>query len=304
MSAESPPIIEIMGGSGLKKLEVNRKNVFEGLQAQVASASGISEQNQQWQVIRKKQEAAPKTVFIGAVLAEFIGTFVLIYAGQGIGTTSPSPLEAAFAISLTLMVLIAAFAHISQAHFNPALTLALVYNGTTDAVTGIVYVITQVAAAVAATAMIDFHGLTLAEPPALADGIEPWSGLVAEFIFTFLLITVIIESAFEGHGGPVAPLYCGLTVGATIIWGGAISGGVQNPVAYLGPAIVTGIWRSYGWIYVVGTMAGGLAASVLHVHLWYLYKTDDTGTDDGSVTAEQLALLRALTSSHRGRRTL
>src|ERR1041385_1157337 len=196
-------------------------------------------------------------------IAEFIGTFFLVLTigctVVGAGATVIAPL----AIGAALMVMVFAGGHISGAHYNPAVTLAVLIRGKVKPGDAVPYIIAQVAgAAVAALVVAKCLRAGVAVTP-----MAPHVGtaLLAEFLFTFALVYVVLNAATaEGTSGNS---FYGLAIGMTAMTGafavGDISGGAFNPAVALGICIL-GIsdWANI-WIYLLADFAAAVVAAVI-----------------------------------------
>ena len=196
-------------------------------------------------------------------IAEFIGTFFLVLTigctvvGAGTGVIAP------LAIGAALMVMVYAGGHISGAHYNPAVTVGILIRGKLQPADVVPYWIAQFAgAAVAALLVSKFFRAGAAVTP-MVPHIGP--ALVAEFLFTFALVYVVLNAATaEGTSGNS---FYGLAIGMTVMTGafavGDISGGAFNPAVALGICIL-GI-SSWGniWIYLLANFAAGVVAAVV-----------------------------------------
>lgn len=111
------------------------------------------------------------------------------------------------------------------------------------------------------------HALLQATPPvhALAEGVGPVQGVVAETVFTFSLLFVIYATILDPRKllPGAGPLLTGLLVGANSIAGAALSGASMNPARSFGPAVATGVWTHH-WVYWVGPLAGGPLAVLVY----------------------------------------
>jgi aquaporin Z len=193
-------------------------------------------------------------------IAELIGTFFLVLTigcsviGNGAGAFAP------LAIGSALMVMIFAGGHISGGHFNPAVTLGVWLRGRCEAKDVAPYMISQiVGAALAAFAVKLLKGETAVMP--LQPAIVP--ALLAEFLFTFALVYVVLNTATAK--GTSGNSFYGLAIGFTVMVGafsvGNISGGAFNPAVAVGISIMgLSSWANI-WIYLLADFAGGLAAS-------------------------------------------
>lgn len=189
---------------------------------------------------------------------EFIGTFFLVFV-IGMAVRSGAAL-APLAIGATLMVMIFAGGHVSGAHFNPAITLAVWMRGKCDTKDVLPYVVAQLAAAtVAALIVVSIHG-----KPLLAGSHAVGASLVVEFLFTFALAWVILNVATAK--GTVGNSFYGLAIGFTVLAGaisvGGVSGGAFNPAVGLGVVIMGLEKLSQLGVYLAADLAGGAAAAL------------------------------------------
>ena len=196
-------------------------------------------------------------------IAEFIGTFFLVLTigctGIGAGASVIAPL----AIGAALMVMVFAGGHISGAHYNPAVTLGVLIRGKVKAADVVPYMVAQLAAAaIAALVVSKFLRAGIVATP-IVPKIGP--ALLAEFLFTFALVYVVLNAATaEGTSGNS---FYGLAIGMTVMTGafavGDISGGAFNPAVALGISVL-GIssWNNI-WIYLLADFAAAVVAAVV-----------------------------------------
>jgi len=195
-------------------------------------------------------------------IAEFIGTFFLVFTigctviGAGSGVIAP------LAIGAALMVMVYAGGHISGAHYNPAITIGIVIRGKLNVGDVVPYIIAQLAGAGLAAVLVKFLRTGVAVT-AMTPKIGP--ALLVEFLFTFALVYVVLNAATaEGTSGNS---FYGLAIGMTVMTGafavGDISGGAFNPAVALGISIM-GIssWPNI-WIYLVANFAAGIVAAIV-----------------------------------------
>ena len=195
------------------------------------------------------------------LVVEFIGTFflVLTIGCVVLNPDSAGPL-APVAIGSVLMVMIFAGGHISGAHYNPAVTLAVWMRGkcTTNELIG--YIPSQVAGAVAAALIVLFLKKSPTASPATPDMAR---ALLAEFLFTFALCYVVLNVATAK--GTSGNSFYGLAIGFTVLAGafavGPISGGVFNPAVAVGITVMGLSSLANIWLYLVANFAGGAAAA-------------------------------------------
>ena len=205
-----------------------------------------------------------------ALTAEFVGTFALIFIGAGAGAIGVGGLVGvALAHGLVLMAVAAAYGPISGAHINPAVTIALWAGRQIKAAEAVGYIVVQLLGGIVGAMVLRFVlggtssglGATV-----LSSGVSPTQGLVVEAVLTFLLVNTIYNTAVSGKAGNLAPAAIGLTLAFCILMGGPLTGGSVNPARTLGPAIVTGNYADL-WVYLVGPVIGGLAATLLYDRL-------------------------------------
>ena len=195
------------------------------------------------------------------LLAEFLGVFFLCLFGIGAIMNSVDITGVALAHGLAIFVAICAFAHISGAHFNPAVTIALAASKRIAPVDAVAYIVAQLIGAAAAAAVLKSAFGTLGGVPALADGISSSTGILIELVATFILMIVIMGVAVDSRGtfSMVAGLPIGMAIVGDIFFAGPATGAAMNPARWFGPALVNGDMGS-ALIYLVGPIVGALAA--------------------------------------------
>lgn len=199
-------------------------------------------------------------------LTETIGTFFLVLT-VGLTVMGGSPM-APLAIGCSLMIMVYMGGHISGGHYNPAVTLAVAMRGKLPMKQVVPYWICQVVGAVlAALAAYVIMNRTFA--PAPSPGVTPVEALVVEFLYTFALCIVVLQTATSSktQGNSYYGLAIGFTVVVAAFAGGGISGGAFNPAVGTGPTIVNMILgggsMSALWLYLVGPLLGGAAAATV-----------------------------------------
>lgn len=217
-----------------------------------------------------------QTVIWKPTLAEFIGTFTLVFiGGAGVAAAGTQGVTAAaLSHGLILVALIYIFGPISGAHVNPAVTAGLLVGGHITLNLAFFYWIAQFAGGLAAALIV---GLALGDPgPTIGLLTNPagmLGAVVFEFILTFFLVTTIYQAALYAKAGNLAPIAIGFTLAACIFAGGIFTGASLNPARTLGPAIVDGRF-DYVLPYLFAIFLGGIAAGLFHHHI---LKPDDTG---------------------------
>ncbi|MGH7551117.1 MAG: MIP/aquaporin family protein [Gemmatimonadota bacterium] len=200
----------------------------------------------------------------GKLLTELIGTFFLVLT-IGLTVIVESPL-APLAIGSALMVMVYMGGHISGAHYNPAVTLAIWARGAMPAREVGPYWIAQLLGSfLAAVATWAITWETFA--PAPGDTATVLGAFLVEILFTLALGLVVLETATapETKGNSFYGLAIGFTVAVGAFAGGGISGGAFNPAVGLGPILFDGLAAggtlSNAWLYVVAPVLGGLIAA-------------------------------------------
>ncbi len=193
-------------------------------------------------------------------LCELIGTFFLVLTigctviGGVAGVIPP------LAIGSALMVMIFAGGHISGGHYNPAVTLGVWLRGRCDAKDVLPYMASQVLGAVLAALAVKYlrSGVEVA-----AANPDVGKALLAEFLFTFALVYVVLNVATAK--GTTGNSFYGLAIGFTVLTGafavGDISGGAFNPAVAVGISVLgLSSWMNL-WIFLVANFLGGAAAA-------------------------------------------
>src|SRR4051812_29708945 len=202
-------------------------------------------------------------------LVEFIGTFFLVFT---IGMTVMAPGAgnlAPIAIGCALMVMVYAGGHVSGAHFNPAVTLAVCLRGKCPAAEAVPYMGAQVVGAtVAAFAVKALKTGLVTKAAALGGAMSPelLPALLAEFLFTFALAWVVLNvaTAKGTSGNSFYGAAIGLTVTTRAYAVGGIWGGVFNPAVAVGVCLLGLIsWGSF-WIYLVACFAAAIVAALAY----------------------------------------
>lgn len=204
-------------------------------------------------------------------IAEFLGTFTLVFIGGLAGSVSSQAgtLVPALAHGLILVGIVYAYRHHSGAHVNPAVTAGLLVGGKIKLNRAIYYWIAQILGAVAAALVINLvapNGAAAAQTKGSLTDTALWTAVVLEFVLTFFLITAVYQAAVFGKAGNLAGVAIGLTLGASIVAGGALSGASLNPARTFGPALIAGD-LSYLLPYWVGMFAASIAAGLVHTQL-------------------------------------
>ena len=226
-------------------------------------------------------------------VAEFIGTFALIFVAMGsiVFIQSNLLVGVALANGLTIAIMASAVGHISGGHFNPAVTFAFLITRRIVPSLAVVYVLAQLAGAVlgalALRALFPSEANLDAGVPVVNETINAGQGVAIEALLTFFLVWVIFATAVDPGGAfkSIAGLAIGLTITFDILAAGPLTGAAMNPARALGPELVQGIWDDW-WVYLVGPAIGAAVAGLaydwlyLRAHRLPVVGTPASGVDE------------------------
>jgi len=227
-------------------------------------------------------------------IAEFVGTFALIFVGAGSilalttsfepAITSPASqgvyggltlVAVALAHGLVIAVMASAVGHISGGHFNPAVTLGFVVTRRIAGTLALVYWSMQFLGATAGALMLRWffsdhvRQLTNLGAPGIGGGIDHWQAFVIEIVLTFFLVWVIFATAVDPGGAfkSIAGLAIGLTITFDIFIGGPLTGAAMNPARAFGPELVSRHWDD-AWVWYLGPFVGAVIAALAYEWLY------------------------------------
>jgi aquaporin Z len=233
------------------------------------------------------------------LIAEFIGTFFLCFAGIAAILSTVAPVSSgigligvALAHVLALSVAVCCFGGISGAHFNPAVTIGFLSVGMISVGRAIAYIVIQVLGSVAGAAVcLVVYPLACTQATHLGIPLPPMDGvnlspnvtlnavLILEFVMTFLLMVAIFGTAVDSRGEVVkiGAFGIGLAVTFNILAGGPLTGASLNPARSLGPTLVyaahrgmddmmKAIWNLH-WVYWAAPIAGAVVGAHVYHYL-------------------------------------
>jgi aquaporin TIP len=217
---------------------------------------------------------------IRRAVAEFIGTFTLIFIGVGsiiaAGTIEDHALiGVALAHGLAIGIMVSALGHISGGHFNPAVTFGFLITKRIEPMLAGVYWVAQLAGAAVAALLLKAllpDAATSAVKlgvPATGGGVGAGAAFGLEAILTFFLVLVVFATAVDPRGTfkSIAGLAIGLTITIDILFGGPFTGAAMNPARAFGPQLVGSHWAN-AWVWYAGPLLGATVAALLYEFLY------------------------------------
>jgi MIP family channel proteins len=212
-------------------------------------------------------------------VAEFVGTFALVFVGGATIITSPlvqsqaTVLSVALAHGLILALLVSATMSISGGHLNPAVTTGFLVTRRIDPMMAIIHWIAQFLGAIIAAYMLKalmpsaVANATLLGGQRISADTSLLQAIGLEAIATFFLVFVVFGTAVDQRGPKLGGMAIGLTIAADILAIGPLTGGSMNPARSFGPAVVTHVFEGQT-AYWVGPILGGVVAALLYDRLF------------------------------------
>jgi len=215
------------------------------------------------------------------LIAEFVGTFALIFFGAGSicadqylhasGQGGLGLLGVAAAHGLAIGIMVTAIGHVSGGHLNPAVTIGFWVTKRLNTLRTALYWIAQLLGAAAAAYLLAaivpeavWRPVGLGTP-ALAPDFTRMHAMLLEGVMTFFLVFVVFATAEDSRGAfnKIAGFAIGLTITMGILVGGPFTGAAINPARAFGPALAAHYWTNHG-VYWVGPLLGGVLAGVIY----------------------------------------
>uniref|UniRef100_A0A1B6DUK6 Aquaporin n=1 Tax=Clastoptera arizonana TaxID=38151 RepID=A0A1B6DUK6_9HEMI len=216
------------------------------------------------------------------MIAEFLGTLLLVFIATGgctlWGNIPRTPAQVAFVNGFTVMALITALGHVSGCQINPAVSICFLISGHNTLIRTLLFIPVQLFGATVGSLIVKYvtpeylQGTlcTTSIHPALT----PFQGVLTEAIATFVLLLVVQATSDEERLlelGDKGPLAVGLAVTTDVLWSNEYTGASMNPARSSGPALASNTLEGL-WIYWVGPILGGIAATLLYM---YVFKTPE-----------------------------
>jgi aquaporin Z len=220
-----------------------------------------------------------------SLVAEFLGTFVLVLGGCGSAVLAASVdpggigfLGVALAFGLTVMIMAYAVGHVSGGHFNPAVTLGLIAGGRFEVKDAVPYIGSQVVGAVAAAGVLlaiasGLDGFDASANGFASNGYDDHSpngyslvaGFVSEVTLTAVFLVVIMGATRAGSPAGFAPIAIGLALTLIHLVSIPVTNTSVNPARSTGPAIIQAGWAlEQLWMFWVAPIVGAIIGGALY----------------------------------------
>ncbi len=221
---------------------------------------------------------------VDSLVAELVGTFLLVFIGGGAGVLAPSGtgmLIPALAHGLALFIIVSVGGGISGAHVNPAVTLSLASIGKFSWLRVPGYLVAQfIGAGLGALAVAGIYGTEASVAPTLAKGVGLGTGLLAEALGAGILVLAVVAAAADKRTSlpnGFAGLVIGLALAAAIFVVGPITGAGVNPALALSPYAVDSLFHHMQPLgvnqlaaYLAGPIVGGVIAAFLYRYMSHM----------------------------------
>ena len=220
-------------------------------------------------------------------LAEMFGTMVLVLMGCGVAVSLgcdpvaniPAVVGTALAFGLSVVAMAYTIGGVSGCHINPAITLGVLLSGRMDAKDAVMYMVFQVIGAFIGSALLfaltaNVDGLTGTGANDLQQGVSVIGGLLAEVVFTFVFVLVVLGATAKANGA--TNNLAGLAIGLALVLVHLVciryTGTSVNPARSIAPAVFQGgTALANVWIFIVGPFVGGALAALA----WKIIDTED-----------------------------
>ena len=220
-------------------------------------------------------------------LAEMFGTMVLVLMGCGVAVSLgcdpvaniPAVVGTALAFGLSVVAMAYTIGGISGCHINPAITLGVLLSGRIEAKDAVMYMVFQVIGAFIGSALLfaltaNVDGLSGTGANDLQAGVSVIGGLLAEVVFTFVFVLVVLGATARANGD--TNNLAGLAIGLALVLVHLVciryTGTSVNPARSIAPAVFQGgTALANVWIFIVGPFVGGALAALA----WKIIDTED-----------------------------
>ena len=215
-------------------------------------------------------------------LAEFIGTFWLVFGGCGSALLAAGfpdvgigLLGVSFAFGLTVLTIAYSLGHVSGAHLNPAVTIGLVVAGRHPAKEALSYIVAQILGGIFAAAVlyviVTGNGSAIGDFAANGYGdhspgnYNMTAALVTEFVMTFMFLIIIIGATDKRAPAGFAGIAIGLALTLIHLVSIPVTNTSVNPARSISQALFVGGWAlEQVWLFIVAPIAGAALAGVVY----------------------------------------
>ena len=202
-------------------------------------------------------------------VAEFIGTFVLVFfacgvAGQICDGSIPGLIGTALAFGLVIVAMAYSIGNISGCHINPAVSIAMLASKKMSAKDFCGYIVAQYLGATAGAGLL--YAIVGDNQKLGANALyqcNPWTSLVIEVILTFVFVLAILGVTSKTENGSVAGLVIGGALVLVHLLGISFTGTSVNPARTFGPALFSGSLDIY-WVFLLAPLVGGILAALVY----------------------------------------
>lgn len=227
-------------------------------------------------------------MWIRNAVAEAVGAFAVTFVAI-LSTTAGSVTTYALAQGVVLVALIAALAHVSGGHFNPAVTLAMLLAKRIDLRGAVIYWGAQIVGGLVAAVLVMLAGsrdwVSAGAPVLATDGeLNVLGAVLIEAVVVFVVVVAVYGTVVDQRAPLAAyPFAIGLAYAAGILATATLTGGALNPARAFGPALVGAEWGgTLAWLF--GPLIGAVLAWLLYEYVIGLpVDVDEPAPDDVSV---------------------
>jgi len=203
-------------------------------------------------------------------VAEFVGTFLLVFAGPGavvineVSGGGVGSLGIGLSFGLAVMAAIYSVGHVSGAHINPAVTVAFALTRHFPWSLVPAYVLSQLLGACAASGfLLALFGDAAHLGATIPSGSTLQAALLEMFLTLFLMFVISAVATDVRAVGQAAAIAIGGYVALAATFAGPIAGASMNPARSFGPALLSGTWTGQ-WAYWAGPFAGAILGALLY----------------------------------------
>lgn len=221
----------------------------------------------------------PRYGLVGRLVAEGVGSFLLVFIGIGISFFNSTGISSALGFGLGLAAAMVAFGYVSGGHFNPVLTVGSALAGRTRWGSVLPYVVVQVLGAVLAAGILL---ITITGHPQITDTQQAFSlasngygehssaefplasALLTEVVSAALLTAVFLGATKRRRGAAGAAFAVGLTYAALLTFLGPITGGSINPARSTAPVFFAESWAVQQlWLFWAAPLLGAVITGLI-----------------------------------------